>query len=202
MPEINLESVKKAAEHFNLTFADDDTDQDKLEKVLLAYQEDRIQSAKQTGVLLTTLTRYEKRIGGSWQYEMTVAAKVDGLLHHLEHAVGTKQGEMDSLREKVIENLLGIRVLVNAILNGNWTHTQKNTNLWAIGEFIETAIDRLRESDYEFGQRFDPFVPRGSRRSLHYELTEAEKDRDKYRAQVTQLTALLEENGHEVPHEL
>lgn len=195
MTEINMESVLRAAEELNLGFADNDTDQDKLEKVLLAYQEDRSKDAKQTGVILAALAKYEQRASGSWQYELTTAAKVEGLLHHLMLEAKSKQDDMDKLTEHVIENLTGMRVLANMILNVCWNHSMKNNVVQAMAELVETAITRLRESRWDFGDRFDPFAPNYSRMALWQDKKQAEAALDQSRERVRELKSLLTKHG-------
>jgi hypothetical protein len=123
--------------------------------------------------------------------------QIEGVYRRLERIALNKQRDMDKLREHVLENLLGIRVLVNLILNGDWTHAQKNNTIWALGELIETAIKRLREEHFDFGQRFDPFTPEWSRQSQYQKRIEAENECKNLREQVAKLTAELADRTSE-----
>ena len=131
----------------------------------------------QNDALSDLLAKYEEQL--HYRYAGDTLARVGAIYRRLESIAADKQHDMDALTQTVIENLLGMRVLVNMILNGNWTHSQKNNTVQAMGELLQTAVKRLRDDNWDFARRYDPFAPEWSQESYYRQYYDTREELEK-----------------------
>lgn len=128
------------------------------------------------------IARYEERY--RYSARGSVDFQVTAMLKHIDHLAGQRGLTMDALRQTVLNHLLAIRLLVNMVLNGDWTHAQKNHTIQALGELVETGIKNLRENqsgDY-LTRDGDIFAPDWSLRGQYRRAERAEKEAAELRA--------------------
>ncbi len=154
----------------------------------ILVDEDIIERAKiDGGQVRDLLERYEDKLNIHF-HTSDLANKTESVFKHLEHQIIDTHRNYNEIKDNVIEHLLGVRVLVNMIVNGgNWTHAQKNNTIHALGELTETGIKRLRQERWEFGQYHDPFAPMWSITGQYHARVEAEKERDELRQKLAEL---------------
>ncbi len=130
--------------------------------------------------------RYEKRY--RTEFAGGFVFRVTGMLQHLDNQCAGRAAAFDGLRERVLEHLLGVRVLVNMVLNGDWTHAQKNHTIQALGELTETGIHKLREDrEHDWlGSDSDIFAPTWSLRGQMRRAQQAEEELAKLRSAIAQ----------------
>lgn len=147
------------------------------------------------------LIKYEETIRVT-THGYNYADRIQSVFSHLERKSFRELHNYIAMKDKVIEHLLGVRLLVNMVLNGDWTHSQKNNTIQALGELTETGIKRLREKYWELGQYHDPFVPTWSLSGQYHARVKAEEERDELSKKLSEMRSkygipIIDDDGKE-----